>query len=224
MKQEDIEAVMNSTFSGLALFCRDLELTAPLIEKYQLNQIIMERGFTDLTHRIGGQATNFRYLVASSNAKDISALSQNPEFGHIMLQSGAYFKVLDIQKEGDKTQVLLLHIPEEGVDIFRQAKVNIEDQVVEKGVEIFKEHLLKEPIKDLQSNDWIERTSFPLGMNSDGVFFLDMKDESTSDNESVEKETSEDKVDRLTELAEKMKKQEAAKPEKKSFWSRLFGK
>ena len=53
MTNEEIQAVMNSTFSGLAIFCRDLGLDENLISKYQPNQILIERGFTNVSHKIG---------------------------------------------------------------------------------------------------------------------------------------------------------------------------
>ena len=125
MTNEEIQAIMTSTFSGLAFFCRDLDLKENLISKYQTNQILMERGFTDLSYKIGGITKNCRYLIASSNGKDLSMFSQHPELGHIPIQSGAFFKVLDIQKENGKTQILLLNIPQEGISIFANSKINI---------------------------------------------------------------------------------------------------
>ena len=112
MTNEEIQGIMNSTFGGLTIFCRDAELDESLISKYQPNQIIMERGFTDVSHKIGGISKNCRFLVASSKGKDLSMFSPNPEFGHITIHSKAFFKVLDIQKENGKTQILLLNIPE----------------------------------------------------------------------------------------------------------------
>ncbi|MCB0669379.1 MAG: hypothetical protein KDC80_26325 [Saprospiraceae bacterium] len=174
MTNEAIQAIMNATFSGLAIFCRDLDLEESLIAKYQPNQILMERGFTDLSYKIGGMVKNCRFLIASAKGRDISMLSQNPELGHILLQSGAFFKVLDIQKENGKTQILLLNIPQEGVPIFATSKINIEDQIIEKGIEIFKKGIESEPIPMLQTKDWVDRTAFPIGMNREGVFFMDM--------------------------------------------------
>ncbi|OJJ17017.1 hypothetical protein BKI52_30330 [marine bacterium AO1-C] len=175
MTNEEIQEIMNATFSGLAIFCRDLTLNENLVSKYEPNQILVERGFTDLTYKIGGMTTNCRYLVASSQGKDLSMLSPNPEFGHIVIQSGAFFKVLDIQKENGKTQILLLNIPPEGVNIFASSKINIEDQIIEKGIEVFKQSIASEALPELQAKDWVERTSFPIGMTEEGVFFMDME-------------------------------------------------
>lgn len=211
---------MNSTFGGLAIFCRDLDLDENLTSKYQSNQILMERGFTDVSHKIGGMAKNCRYLVASSKGKDLSMFSPNPEFGHIIIQSGAFFKVLDIQKENGKTQILLLNIPQEGVQIFAASKINIEDQIIEKGKEIFKKSIESEPLPELQANDWIERTSFPIGMNQEGVFFMDMKEKSVDipNPENKKTEIPNKKLENNPKLKVEHNK------EKKGFWDKLFRK
>ncbi len=174
MTNEEIQAIMNSTFGGLSIFCRDLDLDENLSSKYKPNQILMEKGLTDVSYKIGGFGKNCRYLVASSKGKDLSMFSQNPGLGHIVIPSGAFFKVLDIQKEHGKTQILLLNIPKEGVSIFGKSKINIEDKIIAKGIEIFKKSIVSNPIEELQSKDWIDRTSFPIGMSQEGIFFMDM--------------------------------------------------
>jgi hypothetical protein len=173
MTKEELQSIMNATFGRLSMFCRDLELDESLIAKYRPNQIIMERGFTDLSSKVGGMGTNCRYLVASSSGRDLSMFSQQPELGHIVIQSSAFYKVLHIHKENGKTQILLLHIPKEGVPIFSKSKINLEDQIIEKGIEVFNRTLHAKPVAALQSKDWLERTSFPLGMTQEGVLFLD---------------------------------------------------
>jgi hypothetical protein len=217
---------MNSTLSGLSFFCRDLDLDENLISRYMTNQILMERGFTDVTHKIGGLARNCRYLIASSKGKDLSMFSPNPEFGHIMIQSGAFFKVLDIQKEDGKTQILILNIPQEGVPIFGSSKINIEDQVIEKGIEIFKKSIDSEPLKELQSKDWTDRTSFPVGMNQEGVFFLEMKPISETKTNSDNMQLAEESTPKYDEISKPINnpKTEKSKEKKKGFWDKLLGK
>src|SRR4051812_28957790 len=46
MNNKELEEIFNETFAGLALFYRDTKLDDQLISKYQVGQIIMERGFT----------------------------------------------------------------------------------------------------------------------------------------------------------------------------------
>jgi len=238
MTNEEIQAIMNSTFSGLALFCRDLDLGEDLISKYQINQILMERGMTDVSHKIGGFGKNCRYLIASSKGKDLSMFSQNPGLGHILIQHGAFFKVLDIQKENGKTQILLLNIPKEGVPIFGRGKASVEEQIIEKGKEAFKACLKLAPVQELQSKDWVDRTSFPIGMNQEGAFFIDMKpNDKAQANPGIQAAPKAQKTKiPPTPIHKKVeavttKKAEAIstpksqpKEKKKGFWSKLFGK
>ena len=215
MTNDEIQDLMNVTFEGLAIFCRDLELSKELIAKYHPNQIIMERGFVDLSYKIGGLTKNCRYLVASSQGKNLSMFDpQAQTFGHVLLRSGSFFKVLDIQQMQGKTQILLLNIPEEGAQIFEKMKVNIEDEIIAKAVDIFEENLKDEPIPALQTQEWLERTSFPIGMSDEGVFFWDTQLSNERSNEP----------DAINAQESDTKNTESPKQEKKGLWSKLFGK
>ncbi|MTG97002.1 MULTISPECIES: hypothetical protein [Myroides] len=173
MDKQQIEEIFNMTFAGLSLFYRDCELSQNLINKYQIGQIIQERGFTDATYKGGGLATNMRYLIASAHAKDVAALvPQMEEYGLVMIQSGAYYKVLDTYQVGGQTQVTLLHIAEETVDFFKENSSNIEDQIASKAREGFLTKLKMDVISCLQNPEWIERTAAPLGMSDSGELNL----------------------------------------------------
>ncbi len=150
--------------SELNFFYRDTTLSDQLISLYQVRQILLERGFTDMSYLGGGLAANLRYLIASSSAKDVSAFNPDSvECGHVMLQSNTYFKVLDVYHVGDKTQILLLENPD-------VTTANEEDLVL-KAREDFEVKITMAPVRSLQSLDWRERTEFPIGMSGDGKFF-----------------------------------------------------
>ena len=92
MDNKQIEEIYSKTFSGLTFFYRDTTLTENLISKYQVGQILTERGFTDMSYKGGGLATNLRYLIASPNAKDLSAFNpEGKQLGHVLLSSNAFF-------------------------------------------------------------------------------------------------------------------------------------
>jgi len=173
MTKRKVEETVNATFAGLALFYRDTDLSETLISRYQTGQIIMERGFTDMTYKTGGLKGNFRYLIASSAGKDLSAI--NPSFaryGHIVLHSGAYFKVLDVYRTGDKTQVLLLNIPADAISFFRNTAIGLEEELVKKARENFDQWSTASPVEELQAPEWTGRIEFPLGMNDEGELFF----------------------------------------------------
>ncbi|MPT33126.1 MAG: hypothetical protein E2600_15965 [Chryseobacterium sp.] len=180
MENSQIERLFNQTFSGLTLFYRDTNLDETLFTKYVAGQILQERGFIDMSFKGGGLTTNIRYLIASTNGKDVSSLvSESKNFGHTMLKPNSFFKVLDIYKIENKTQILLLEIPEIGINLFKSSISNIEEQVIKKARESFESKIKMEPIPELQEADWKQKTEFPIGMNDKGEFFFqDEKDTS----------------------------------------------
>ena len=172
MDNKQIEEIYNATFAGLTLFYRDTTLAEDLISLYKVGQILMERGFTDISYKGGGLAANLRYLIASAHAKDISAVSpDSARFGHVVLRSDSWFKVLDIYRIGDKTQIFLLEIPGTAVEFFSNTNSNIEEDFIKKARAGFKAKANLPPVPELQSLDWRERTEFPIGMNNKGEFF-----------------------------------------------------
>lgn len=169
-----IKSILNETFSGLKLFYRDTTLPENLILNYKIGQIIQEKGFTDMSSIGGGLSGNLRYLIASAHAKDLSKFNpDSAKIGHFLLDSIAYFKVLDIQKIGDKTQVFLLNIPDNSISLFKNSSSNLEEEIIEKAQKRFREKIDGDLIPELQTENWKERTKSPLGMSDSGELFFD---------------------------------------------------
>ncbi|PXY44631.1 hypothetical protein [Flavobacterium hydrophilum] len=174
MKNKRIKETLDETFSDLKLFYRDTNLTDNLIEKYKVGQIIKEKGFTDMTSIGGGLLGNFRYLIASANAKDLSKFNPgSAKIGHFLLDEITFFKVLDIQKINTKTQVFLLHIPDNSLSLFKNSTSNIEEEITEKARQKFSSKINSPLIPELQTEDWKERIKSPIGMNDLGEMFFD---------------------------------------------------
>ncbi|MCV9927757.1 hypothetical protein OIU83_08850 [Flavobacterium sp. LS1R49] len=174
MKNDRLKAIYNETFSGLKLFYRDTNLPEDLISNYKVGQIIQEKGFTDMSSIGGGLSGNFRYLIASAHAKDLSIFNaDSANIGHFLLDTVAYFKVLDIQRIENKTQVFLLNIPDNSLTLFKNSSSNLEEEITEKAKEKFFNKRNSPLIPELQTNDWKERTKTPIGMNENGEMFFD---------------------------------------------------
>ncbi|MEN2486733.1 hypothetical protein AAYQ05_02930 [Flavobacterium sp. B11] len=174
MKNERLKTIYHETFSGLKLFYRDTNLSENLISNYKVGQIIQEKGFTDMSSIGGGLSGNFRYLIASAHAKDLSKFNpDSAKNGHFLLDSIAYFKILDIQKIGDKTQVFLLNIPDNSISLFKNSSSNLEEEIIEKAQKRFREKIDANLIAELQTENWKERTKSPLGMSDNGELFFD---------------------------------------------------
>lgn len=174
MKNDRLKAIYNETFSDLKLFYRDTNLPENLISNYKVGQIIQEKGFTDMTSMGGGLSGNFRYLIASAHAKDLSKFNpDSAKIGHFLLDTIAYFKVLDIYKIGDKTQVFLLNIPDNSLSLFKNSSSNLEEEITEKARKKFSSKVNSPLIEELQTKNWKERTKPPIGMSDNGELFFD---------------------------------------------------
>jgi hypothetical protein len=190
----DPGAIFNETFSGLALYYRDTVLTEKLLSRYFVGQILMERGFTDASYKGGGLIGTSRYLIASASATNLSDFnSEAANNGHMLISTGSYFKVLDIFSIGNKTQILLLHIPSHTVDFFQANTSNVESEIVQKARQNFEQKINSAVVGALQLNSWKDRVSSPLGMNSDGELFYkhekqDMKTAGSSAKKNKEKQ------------------------------------
>jgi hypothetical protein len=174
MKNTRLKAIYNETFSGLKLFYRDTTLSDPLISHYKVGQIIQEKGFTDMSSMGGGLDGNLRYLIASAHPKDLSKFNpDSAKNGHFLLDSIAYFKVLDIYKIGNKTQVFLLNIPDNSLTLLKNSSSNLEEEIIEKARKKFSDKINSPLVPELQTEKWKERTKLPIGMNDSGELFFD---------------------------------------------------
>jgi hypothetical protein len=174
MTNEEAEKIINEVFPGLTLFYRDTNLDVSLIEKYVAGKMLLEPAFTDCTYHGGGLTGNVRYLIASSKAAELAKLQPEVQkYGMMVLNAGAFFKVLDVYEIDGNYQILLLHIPNHTVDFFRLVKTNIEQTVIDKCRVLFEMRVTQEPIAVLQEEDWKSRIDFPLGISKSGKYYLE---------------------------------------------------
>ncbi|MCB0646375.1 MAG: hypothetical protein KDC49_06910 [Saprospiraceae bacterium] len=172
METDKINELMTRTFSGMGFYGRDLTLDSHLPSKYQPGLILHERGFVDLTYKLGGLTQPCRFLVASAMVKDLGVFNPDAaKTGHVVLSPGHYFKVLDVINVGNHTQILLLNFPAEAKQLFSDYTIEAEEQVKSRAKALFEKLLAAAPIEELQSQEWLERTSSPIGMDENGNLF-----------------------------------------------------
>ena len=212
-----IEEAYNHTFSGLTMYYRDCDLNPEWIARYKTDQILMERGYTDVSSFAEGLDKNLRYAIASNKAVYMGQINPDvAKFGFNLISAPSYYKVLDIYTIEDKTQVLLLHFDQKYMDVFNSVKSNIEEKVIGMGRESLDKKMLMQPNHDLNSQQWSERTSLPVGMSHNGIFFTDMEnDPSTSGPQDGLAQTDPDHHNTTG-------RRDTAKS-KNGFWKRLFG-
>ena len=169
-KQSAEYKVIESTLVGSSRYVRDANLSDEIAGKYSPGQIITEKGFVDASNRIGGMVTTHRYLILSGFMGDLSVFEKETNWGLHTANHGSRFKVLDVFTVDGKTQILLLHLPDGFEEVFTN-ETDIEREFVERERENFIRDLKQDIISDLADEIWLERCSFPLGMNDEGEFF-----------------------------------------------------
>ena len=169
---EQMEQVINGIFPGLTMYVRDVNLSPICAEKYQPDMIIKERGFTDASNRVMGMITTHRFAILSNHMADFRPYEHSTNWGLFVAQSGSHFKVLDVYRFRDRTQITLLHLPDdERWKVFENVKISIEDQITEMARKRFEAKSVTEPIPELSTEVWLQRCSSPLGMDEQGKLF-----------------------------------------------------
>ncbi len=169
-KQSPEYRIISSTLSSAKKYVRDVNLAENLSDKYKIGQFIKERAFIDASNKIGGMITSHRYLILSNQMADLSIVDEAKPYGAHVGKPGSTFKVIDIYKIGEKTQIVLLHLPEGFEEVFANT-TDIEKEIVSELREEFGETLEMEPVQKLTEKEWLERCEFPIGMKENGEFF-----------------------------------------------------
>lgn len=226
---DQIDEIINWTLPGLTMYYRDSNLTENEIEKYSVGQIFRSQTFVDVSGIAGKLTKNCRFIFASSKAAPLYQMNPNTEKWKLhTINANSYFKVLDIYKKGDKTQVFLLHLPANCIDFFRNMVLmlkgdNLEEQIIEKSRISLDQKMEMQVIPELEEHDWVQRTSFPIGLNTMGNFFsLYPADEMMQQAQPLYNAIFKMTNDTALNVARIVKKEKVE--EEVGFWKKLFGK
>ena len=122
------EEVINEIFPGLTMYVRDVNLSPDIAGKYAPDMIIMEPGFTDASSRVMGMVTTHRFAILSNHIADFGPYEHDTNWGLYVARRNAHFKILDIYEYQGRTQILLLHLPDDNRwKLFENVKINLED-------------------------------------------------------------------------------------------------
>jgi len=159
--------VYKATYEGSGLFVHDINLPEEFAVKYEIGDIIKERGFVDMTNRIGQMTTSHRYAIISNHVADLSQFENSTKWNLHTAAAGSKFKVLDNYTYNGKTQILLLHLVD-GLEEFFVDDSTINMEYVQNARKIFEESFENQVIPEVNSDEWLERCSFPIGMDDKG--------------------------------------------------------
>lgn len=170
---DQLSEIKKETYTGLLLFYRDCDLRNELLLNYKKNQILKENGFTDVSVFSEGLSKNVRFTIATNKAINMAKINPDvAKFGFFVLRAPAYYKVLDIYKEENKTHIILLHLSMEYVPFYKYNTTAIDEQIIKLAKDRFSRNVVSECNKFLYEDEWLERTKDPIGMTNDGELFL----------------------------------------------------
>ena len=174
---EKIEEIVNWTLSGLTMYYRDTQLPNEIIEKYKVGQIFRSQTFVDVSSFAGKLTKNCRFIFATSKAAPLYQINPDTEKWKLhTINANSYFKILDIYRKYGKIQFFLLHIPAKCIDFFRNTVLvvggeNLEEQIIKKSRISLDNKMEMGICPELEEPEWIDRTSFPIGLDSNNNFF-----------------------------------------------------
>ena len=169
---QQLEQLMNEMLPGLQLFARDINLTPEEASKFHVGQIVRNAAFTDATSRVGGMVTTHRFSILSNHLFDLTKAEHGTNWGLHVANRDSHFKVLDIYEHEGKTQILLLHLPDDyRWKWLEDLTIHLPGNLVDDCRSRFLNKAFGEPIPELTSEDWMERCGFPIGVDMKGKLF-----------------------------------------------------
>lgn len=226
---EQIEEIVNWTLSGLTMYYRDTQLSDDIIEKYEIGQIIRSQTFVDVSNFAGKLTKNCRFIFATNKAAPLYQINPDTEKWKLhTINANSYFKVLDIYQKEGKTQFFLLHIPARGIDFYRNTVLklggdNLEQQIIQKSRISFDQKMGIAIVPELEEQEWINRTNFPIGLdNKNNPFPLNPTEELFQ--QTIPLYNAIFKMTKDTELNIATVVKIDKPKENGGFWNKLFGK
>lgn len=170
--QAAYEKAIEDTVTGMGMFARDVNLPAKIAQKYEPGRIILERAFTDASVRVAGMVTTHRFLILSNHMANFAEFEHGTNWGLYVAKNDARFLILDVYTYAGKTQILLLHLPddERWAYFYHLAEAG-KNVMIEDCRKSFEQMTGEEALSELTGVDWLERCEFPLGIDDEGNYF-----------------------------------------------------
>ena len=163
-----LEGAVNDALPGLQNFVRDLWLAPSQAARYEVGAILRSPRPVETTARVGGMRTSHRIAILSNHMADLSGLT-GEDWGLHAAASGSRFQVVDVFEHEGKTQIALLHLPDdERWRLFGGTRLSVIEDLIGGIRERFAAKCLLEPIPEVSSDEWLTRMHDPVGLDGHG--------------------------------------------------------
>ena len=171
MEQANDKSILDC-IDNLTIVVRDCDLSQEIISKYKKGMILKEPVFCEANYVLGGFPCNARFAIFSNRFKEFSTIDKVK--GICFTDMISRFKVLDIIKGENKTEIVLLHLPnDERWKNFRDLTYIVEQRIVQIAKRNFDTLVLAEPVSELSTKEILSKFSRPLGMD-ENMNFVDI--------------------------------------------------
>lgn len=175
-----IEKVVNWTLPGLQFYYRDTDAPVVVKDTYHVGDVLRAGFFIDATTKLLKPIHKTRFLIASAHGARIGEFdtddSDGRRWGLTIFHYNSYFKVMDVYKLGEVTQVLLLHIPAAAAFFIGddEAFINFVDKATGNDTTLVEmahqslEHKMKQDIHPRSTDkEFVERMYHPIGLDKE---------------------------------------------------------
>lgn len=160
----------SAALRGLSVYTRDCTLTREQASKYRVGEVLLEPAVMEASADYGGMAASHRFAILSDHMDFSAAAPDGPRPSGFFAHKNSHFRVMDIDTCEGKTQILLLHLPEDK----RWKKPvhlepSLEQNLIQRCREDFQEslHAPFDPAPALTDRRGIG----PVGMDANGQFY-----------------------------------------------------
>lgn len=168
---EEIKNIFTDTFTNLTFYVRDTNLPVEIISKYKKGMIICEPSSLMASFKVGGIFTNCRFAILSNHMLNVSPIDAQTNFGLFMAEENSYFKILDVAKKNETTQILLLHLRKESWELFKNLDMISSFDLIKLGRDTFESCFFALPVFEHKNKEWLDICQKAVGINQDGNFF-----------------------------------------------------
>lgn len=162
-----LEDTINDTLPGLQNFVRDVWLTPSQLARYEVDAILRSPHPVEATSRVGGMRTAHRFAILSNHMAPVPA---SPD--ELCLHAsapGSRFQVVDVFTHGSKTQVTLLHLPDdERWRLLAGVRLSLVQERIPEIRKRFSAKCEASPIPEVSTDDWLTRMHDPVGLDAHG--------------------------------------------------------
>ncbi|MDR1083285.1 MAG: hypothetical protein LBP22_00115 [Deltaproteobacteria bacterium] len=167
---DQVERLIEATYTNVGVFVRDTEVAPELSAKYQPGLIFREKGLTYSSFRVGGQTANVRYVIFSNHL--IKKYPDPENYGLCLAGKGAVFKVLGRHDSDGRSFIILLHLPDEDYwKYFQDYESPVDQDMVKSCLDWLNVMAEKPPIPELTAEEWVDSCKYPMGIDDNGEFF-----------------------------------------------------